>query len=538
MTSDGRTAKLPDVRPHPPQEETLFGHPLGLFLLFCVEMWERFSYYGMRALLVLYLVASVHPKPDASKFVNPGRGWSEEDASILFGLYTGFVYLLPLLGGIVADKLIGTHRSMVLGGIIIAVGHIVLAASGFGELAHNHTGMSLFVLGLVLIILGTGHFKPCVSVMVGQLYPEKDSRRDGAFTIFYMGINLGAFLCSFVCGTLGEKLGWHYGFGSAAVGMIAGLVMYLWLRSRFLAGVGEAPSAVAGARAWVFLPIALLLSGAVAWAYFHGWFGQMQTRLVSLAAWQRNSMILGVVMACLSGAVVFTRKQLPEDRGPTASIFIFLVFNFFFWFAFEQAGSSMNVFTNNHVDRHVGRSEIPTTWFQSVNAGVIILMGPVFSAMWTWLGKRQWKPSQPVKIGLGLILLGLGFAVLTWGASLATLPGAKVSFLFLVGTYVLHTFGELCISPTGLSYVTKAAPAKHVSLLMGIWFVSSFVANLAAGLVASQTKQIEQGKIKLPWSFGGQADFFFLFVVTSLVSGVLILLLTPWLKKLVGNREE
>ncbi len=538
MTSSGLSTDPSAGRVPESNGDTLLGHPRGLFLLFCVEMWERFSYYGMRALLVLYLVKSMSPEPDKNGLVNPGRSWTEAEASVLYGLYTGFVYLFPLLGGMIADKLIGTHRSMILGGIIIAIGHLVLAASGWGDLAHNNTGMSLFVYGLTLIIFGTGHFKPCVSVMVGQIYPEKDPRRDGAFTIFYMGINLGAFLCSFVCGTLGEKWGWHYGFGSAAIGMVAGLGMYLWLRSRFLRGVGEAPSATAGARAWIFLPIALVLSGGVALAYANGWFGQMQAFLSELATWKRNAIVMSIVLLCVSEASIFTLKQLPEDRGPTASIFLFLIFNFFFWLAFEQAGSSMNVFAQNKIDRHIGRWEIPTTWFQSVNAGVIILMGPVFSAMWTWLGQRQLKPSQPVKIGLGLIFLGLGFAVLTWGAATAAHPAAKASFLFLVGAYVLHTFGELCISPTGLSYVTKAAPVKHVSLLMGIWFVSSFVANLAGGLIAARVKSIEQGEIKLPWHFGGQADFFFLFVVSSLVAGVIMLLLTPWAKKLVGNREE
>ena len=538
MTDAELAAAHPDL---PPQRDTatLFGHPDGLFLLCCVEMWERFSYYGMRALLVLYLVAKVNPEPDPSGFVNPGREWTEAEASVLYGWYTGLAYLFPMLGGIVADKLIGTHRSMLLGGTIIALGHIVLAASGFGELAHNHTGMSIFIFGLALIILGTGHFKPCVSVMVGQLYPEKDPRRDGAFTIFYMGINLGAFLCAFVCGTLGEKVGWHYGFGSAAVGMIAGLLMYQLLRSRFLAGVGEAPSRTAGANAWVFLPLSIFLSGSVAWMFSQGWFGFVEGWFSRMASWQANSLLIGLTLACLAWTVIFTLRQAPEDRGPTASIFIFMIFNIFFWLAFEQAGSSMNIFAQNKIDRSWGATrEIPATWFQSVNAGVIILMGPFFAAMWAWLGRRRMNPSQPVKIGLGLILLGMGFAVLTWGAATAVAAGAKASFVFLVGTYVLHTFGELCISPTGLSYVTKAAPVKHVSLLMGIWFASNFVANLGGGLIASQVKKIEAGVITLPWHFGGQADFFFLFVVSSIIPGVLIILMTPWLKKLVGNREE
>src|SRR5215470_16676758 len=220
---------------------TLLGHPGGLFLLFLVEMWERFSYYGMRGLLVLYLVQSAAAVPDATGLVNPGRGWSRADASLLYGWYTGLAYLLPIAGGLLADRFLGTHRSMLVGGLLIALGHTVLAVSGLGDLARSHLGMSVFVLGLALIVIGTGHFKPCVSVMVGQLYPQDDPRRDGAFTIFYMGINLGAFLSAFVCGTLGESVGWHWGFGSAAVGMLAGLALYVTFRDRLLGHIGEPP---------------------------------------------------------------------------------------------------------------------------------------------------------------------------------------------------------------------------------------------------------------------------------------------------------
>src|SRR3954468_14584625 len=215
-------------------ERTLLGHPPGLFLLFLVEMWERFSYYGMRGLLVLYLVTPTTEK-------NPGPGWSKYDAANLYGWYTGMAYLLPVFGGLIADKLIGAHRSMLVGGLLILFGHVTLAASGFGSLGHSHAGMSVFVSGLVLIVIGTGHFKPNVSVMVGALYGPKDPRRDGAFTIFYMGINVGAFICAFVCGTLGEKVGWHWGFGAAAVGMLLGLALYVTLRPRLLGDIGHAP---------------------------------------------------------------------------------------------------------------------------------------------------------------------------------------------------------------------------------------------------------------------------------------------------------
>ncbi|HJW68928.1 MAG TPA: oligopeptide:H+ symporter, partial [Candidatus Binatia bacterium] len=242
---------------------TILGHPAGLFLLFLVEMWERFSYYGMRGLLVLYLVQSATPAPDASGLINPGRGWSRADASMLYGWYTGLAYLLPIAGGVVADRFLGTHRSMVAGALLIALGHLVLAVSGLGELARSTLGMTVFILGLALVVIGTGHFKPCVSVMVGQLYPHGDGRRDGAFTIFYMGINLGAFLSAFVCGTLGERVGWHWGFGSAAVGMLAGLALYTSLRPRFLADVGLPPP---GARNLLPVTLAGGATAAVAFA--------------------------------------------------------------------------------------------------------------------------------------------------------------------------------------------------------------------------------------------------------------------------------
>src|SRR3989442_1658771 len=402
---------------------TLLGHPAGLFLLFFVEMWERFSYYGMRGLLVLYLVQSTHPQPDPTGFVNPGRGWSRGDASLLYGWYTGLAYLLPIVGGWIADRLLGTHRSMVIGGLLIALGHLVLAVSGVGSLARTDAGMSVFVFGLALIVIGTGHFKPCVSVMVGQLYEPGDARRDGAFTIFYMGINLGAFLSAFVCGTLGE-------------------------------------------------------------------------------------------------------------RGPTATIFVFMLFNAVFWLAFEQAGSSLNLFTDLHTNRMLGGFEVPTTWFQSVNAGLIFLLAPLFAGLWSWLGHRGRDPGQPVKIALGLGFLSLGYVFMVWAGRVAADPGVKASMAFVLATYFWHTVGELCLSPTGLSYVTKAAPDRYVSFLMGVWFISTFLANLGGGLVASQVEAIERGEIALPWHLGGQADFFMLFVVSAGAAGLLIFLLAPRLGRL------
>lgn len=542
-------------------ETTFLGHPTGLFLLFLVEMWERFSYYGMRALLVLYLTSPVSgmrkpPVGEAAGF-NPGPGWSDGDASTLYGWYTGLAYLTPVLGGIIADKLIGTHRSMVVGGVLIMLGHLALAVSGMGALNQTPLGMSVFIAGLAVIVLGTGHFKPSVSVMVGQLYPPGDPRRDGAFSIFYMGINLGAFLCAFVCGTLGEKVGWHWGFGSAAVGMFLGLALYLALRPVFLRGVGLPPATSKSNWSGGFIGISLALAAMAGMLFHYGVFGSVQSAMSDFVAkYPTGAIALGVSLffAAVVAAGGFVFAQRPEDRGPVATIFIFMFFNAFFWLAFEQAGSSMTLFTDRYTDTRIGTWEMPTSWFQSVNPAIIFIFAPVFAVLWTWLGKRRANPSQPVKIALGLILLGIGFVVLVLGArtinvtpavqgGAAEVVNTKAAVWFLLGAYLFHTLGELCLSPTGLSYVTKAAPVKFVSLLMGIWFISSFIANLGGGLIASQTEKIESGAVKLPWSLGAttgsiQADFFFLFVVTSIVAGLVILALSPLLKMLMRNPND
>jgi POT family proton-dependent oligopeptide transporter len=616
--------------------KTLLGHPIGLFLLFLVEMWERFSYYGMRGLLVLYLTCPnsgmAEPPPGKHAGFNPGPGWSDASASTLYGWYAGMAYLTPILGGIIADKLIGTHRSMLVGAIVIASGHVALALSGLPGLHATPAGMSVFIFGLVLIVLGTGHFKPSVSVMVGQLYPAGDPRRDSAFSIFYMGINLGAFLCNIVCGLLAYRVGWHWGFGAAAIGMLAGLALYMFCRPRYLRNIGDPPPGK-GSAAPVFIVGAFALSAAFA-AFFHfDGFGKLGEATSSLSkgigVWMLPAVVFvgalitagwcalslkkkapedrlpmgaigaaaaamvavpivvwflgvqagptltgvstnpdlaygatlgslpndahGVAMAAFGLAVAalfmnlalwFSLGQKHGDRGPTATIFIFMAFNAFFWIAFEQAGSSVNLFTDRYADRSFMGGQIDTPLFQSVNPLLIIIGAPLFAVLWGFLGKRRMNPSQPIKIALGLLFLAFGYVFIWFGArQVSVAPDgvtvlAKTSMLFVVAMYFWHTVGELCLSPTGLSYVTKAAPVRFVSLLMGIWFISSFIANLGGGLLAAQVKNIESGALKLPWHFGGQADFFFLFVVSSTGAAVLILVLTPFLKKLMRSATD
>ncbi|MYG13155.1 MAG: peptide MFS transporter, partial [Gammaproteobacteria bacterium] len=414
-------------------------HPKGLWVLFIAEMWERFSYYGMRALLVLYLISSTSEElAGGAANLNPGFGWSEESAYLLYGIYTWAVYLTPIAGGWLADRFLGTHRSMIVGGWIIAAGHILLAGTELfgitaGAAVTLQTGpgaLLCFVGGLALIVIGTGFFKPCVSVMVGQLYGPNDERRDGGFTIFYMGINVGALLAPLTAGTLGETVGWHWGFGSAAIGMILGITLYQGFRSRYLEGIGLPPKAE---------PKAVEEAAP--------------RPPLSRVEWQRIGVIL--VLA--------------------------FVANIAFWAAFEQAGSSMNVFAAQNTDRTLWGlldTPFPATWYQSVNPAAIIIFAPVFAWLWVFLNHRGLNPSTPTKFALGLWLLGLAFLSMVFGAMDAQDGLAAPHWLLI--TFVVYTWGELCLSPVGLSMVTKLAPVHLQSLMMGLWFFSFSLSNLLA----------------------------------------------------------
>jgi POT family proton-dependent oligopeptide transporter len=380
--------------------------------------------------------------------------------------------------------------------------------------------------------------------MVGALYPPGDPRRDGAFTIFYMGINLGAFICAFVCGTLGEKVGWHWGFGAAAVGMILGLILYVAARPKLLGHVGEPPPGRPN-YAPLFLAAALVIAAAVGTLFHYDAFarlGAQADRLTATTVGHAVAVILPwlLVAVVLAWAVRFVLKQSPADRGPTAAILIFILFNAVFWLAFEQAGSSLNLFAAEMTDRRIGSWEMPATWFQSVGPLLIILLAPAFAALWSALARRNLNPAMPTKIALALFLLGGGYVFMVVGA-LGTSPAHRAGMFWLVATYTLHTLGELCISPTGLSFVTRAAPARYVSFLMGVWFLSNALANKLGGQIAGQIEKIESGRVTLFWyrwfKLGGQADFFLLFVISSIAAGFLVLLLTPLLKRLIAGRE-
>ncbi|HEX6534894.1 MAG TPA: peptide MFS transporter [Gemmatimonadaceae bacterium] len=502
-------------RPPVLDDRWLLGHPRGLGLLFAAEMWERFSFYGMRALLVLYLVNYLK--------------WDTPRATSLYGTYNMLVYLMPLIGGYLADRFIGTRRSLVIGAIIISLGHFTLAMPG----------MTTFYIGLGLIIIGTGFFKPNVSTMVGQIYREGDTRRDAGFTIFYMGINLGAFLGPIICGYLAQTpgYGWHWGFAAAGVGMVLGLIVYLALRDKYLPGIGLAPEQRAGAQSAAERAAAAEEKGNPAHAIGGAIVG-------GVLAWLLGG---GGILAPFVGAVVGAAIGLTvlgtrgEERRRVIALFVVFFFVVFFWAAYEQAGSSMSLFADKFTNLQLGSLRLRSSWFQSVNPAVILIFAPVFAWLWVKLGERGREPSTPMKMVLGLTFLGLGFVVLMIGGSHAD-AGAKVSPLWLVGAFTFHTWGELCLSPVGLSYVTKVAPWRFASMLMGAWFMALAVAEKLAGWLAGFTPTPGEAPAHAARGIGGYLQhvsatnhgFFSIFFVSSIVAALVMLLFVPLLKRLTA----
>lgn len=496
-------------------DATFFGHPRGLGLLFAAEMWERFSYYGMRALLVLYLVNVL--------------AWNKADAASLYGTYTMLVYLTPLIGGYLADRYLGTHRSLLIGGAVIACGHFALALPG----------MQAFYAGLALIIIGTGFFKANVSTMVGQLYQAGDTRRDSGFTIFYMGINTGGFLGPLVCGYLAqsERFGWHWGFGAAGVGMTIGLIMYVIFKRRYLGTIGDEPAGRVNATSDALVSSNTSNDNTLR----NGIVGAV---LGAILAWFLSGSFLGIIVGVIIGGslAISILGTHGEERNRVIALFIVAFFIVFFWLAFEQAGSSMTLFADKNTNLELGSFHIPSTWFQSVNSFFIITLAPVFAWIWVMLGKRNKEPNTLFKMFLGLVLIGVGFGFLVIGGAEAD-TGVKVSPLFLIAAYLLHTMGELCLSPVGLSYVTKVAPIKFASLMMGVWFLANAVANKIAGFLAGYTPLPGEAPAEPSAGLGGflqqvsatNRGFFSIFVVSSLAAAALLLLCIPLLKRLTKS---
>ena len=447
-------------------QKTILGHPVGLYVLFFTEMWERFSFYGMRALLVLYMVDYlIHRVQTGTTQVFGfmplqhtlesvfGPMAIQPLSSQIYGLYTGFVYLTPFFGGMLADRLLGQRKTVVVGGVLMAIGHFLMAIE------------SMFLVALCFLIVGNGCFKPNISTQVGNLYPPGDPRRDRAFTIFYMGINLGAFFSPLVCGTLGQIYGWHYGFAAAGVGMVVGLLLYLW-GQKYLAEDQLSRARQAHTEHAKFTP----------------------------AQWKA---IVGLVVLCM--------------------------LNIVFWGVYEQQGNTIQLFADRNTDWHVFGWEMPSTWFQSVNPMFIFLFTPLLNLFWGWQSARGKEPASVTKMAIGCGLLGISFLPLIYiTAGLGA--DQRISFLWLVGGTFVYTMGELYLSPIGLSLVTKAAPARLVSMLMGMWFLSSFFGNFLSGYLGTYYEKISR------------EAFFLMLMALGIASGVAIVAVRNPLRKAIGQK--
>jgi POT family proton-dependent oligopeptide transporter len=564
-------------------------HPKGLFVLFFTEMWERFSYYGMRALLVLYVMQAL--KYDKT-YAQDG----------VYGSYTGLIWLTPIFGGYIADRFWGNRRSIIVGGFLMAIGQFIMFISGslYENIPLSH---GVMWLGLVVLILGMGLFKPNISTMVGQLYPQADRRLDSAYTIFYMGINLGAFIGPLICGAVGEKYAadgesvrgaFKWAFMAAGIAMLLGTLTFIWLKNKYVVdpngnGIGILPNkareaAQTGKREstgtsitqvliWSVIGLAAIL--AFKYLLDMDWIG---------------SFIYGVPIA-ICGLIITDKTLTPAERGKIIVIFISAFFVIFFWAAFEQAGSSLTLFAKDNTDRAypintqlgtvillitaVGAllyyilqrmmeiptelkriftglaifaillavyyyiqgtpynlQEIPASWFNSVNSMWLIIMAPILAQLWTAMGKKGIEPSSPKKQALGLIMLMLGYILIAWGVKDITGP---VSMLWLLGLYLLHTIGELCLSPIGLSLVNKLAPARFASILMGVWFLSNAVANKFGGKLAALIPDEKKSTTFAGFEITNLYDFFMVFVVLSGVAAVLLFMLSYWMEKRMGD---
>lgn len=440
------------------QSEEVVGHPRGLFVLFYAEMWERFSYYGMRALLILYL----------TKF------WLFDDSksSLIYGAYTSLVYITPVLGGYIADRWLGQRKAVLFGGVVLALGHLFMAVEGAQGITdplvkQADPAINVFWLALSLIIVGSGFLKANISVIVGQLYGMKDTRRDAAYTIFYMGVNSGAALGTILVGYLGETIGWSWGFGLAGIGMVLGLIIFM-IGKPALKGKGEPPALLDRKHEMVLYAIGAASVGVI-WLLI-----QYQSVI--------QSMLILTGIALLAYVLYEAWKLPKEPRERIFAILFLIALNPIFWGLFEQAGGSLSLYTEKFVDR----GGVPTSLFQSINPIYIVLLGPVFAGLWTWLGKRGLEPSAPAKFGLALVQVGLGFLVFVWGAQAVGVAAmTPVLFVFLI--YLLHTTGELCLSPVGLSAMTRLAPLHLGSLIMGAWFYMTAVGNFVAGKIGEAT---------------------------------------------------
>ena len=489
-----------------PQSEFL-GHPRGLYTLFMTEMWERFSYYGMRALLVLFMVDQVE---------NGGLGFTDQTATAIYGLYTAAASLMALPGGWIADRLTGSQRAVWFGGLTIMMGHFVLAVPNVGA----------FFLGLIFVAAGTGLLKPNISALVGELYGSNDERRDAGFTIFYMGINIGAAIGPLACGWLARG-SWHYGFAAAGVGMLVGLIQFRANRG-FLGEAGLGAEAAANQqpgfrfKAWTAIgAFAALVLGLLA----AGLMGWIQFDAVRLA--RGMTTVIGLIAIGYFALLFLFGGLTRDERGRVIVILALFLAAAMFWAGFEQAGSSLNLFAERYTIREFGEFVIPAAWFQSLNPIFIIVLAPLYSMLWVALARRHLNPAAPLKFAGGLVILGGGFAVMI-GASSLVAAGDQVLPTWLFFTYLLHTMGELALSPVGLSSVSRLAPRRYVGQMMGVWFLATSLGYIVAGLIAGEFNA--DAVAEMP-------GLYTQIVLTTVGSGVLLALCAKPLKRLMAGRD-
>ncbi len=503
-----------------PPDKTLGGHPSGLYVLFGSEMWERFSFYGMRALLVLYLTK--HLK------------MTDDDAGAIYGTYTGLVYVTPLLGGFLADKFLGQRKAILIGGIVMAMGHFAMAFE------------PLLYLALGLLIVGNGFFKANISTMVGNLYGKEDARRDGGYTIFYMGINLGALAAPLVCGTLGERVGWHYGFAAAGVGMVLGLASFVFFQRSLVGGFppdrsGDPRPRLSTVDYVQVALIAALCLGAVygateAWPTIRPIWNPPGLRPGATLAYHASAAIGIVALLFWASGRRSARAVAEEDGGGARTSFTFedyqriaviaiaTAFAVIFWAGFEQAGNTLTLFADRKTDRRILGYSFPASYFQTVNPSLIVLMAPFFTAIWTALGRTRAHISSTAKLGIGLVWVGLGYIIMYAASRRFDESGSPVGPQWLASVYLLHTIGELCLSPIGLSLVNKLAPARIASMMMAVWFLAPSLGNYLGGTLDSILKAYN---INL-WVF---------LIFIPIGSGLVMLALNPLLRKMSHGRD-
>ena len=485
------------------QTSQFLGHPAGLFVCFLTEMWERFSYYGMRALLIFYLT----------------KHWEFSDASsyLIYGAYTSLVYIMPVFGGMLADQVLGSKKAVTYGAILLVLGHTGMTVE---------SEVQIFYLSLALIISGVGFLKPNISTLVGALYEEGDPRRDSGFTIFYMGINIGAFSATLLCGYLGETYGWAYGFGAAGIGMLFGLVIFLFGQP-YLQGLAGPPSNLYKEKNFGI--------SNENWAYISGilmvlvsWFLVQNQQLV-------GSLLGGFGAICIGGWLLYTLLKCPPiERDRLIVVGILILFSLMFWALFEQAGSSLNILTDRGVDRSLLGWTVPASMFQSLNALFIFTLAPFFAMLWIALAKRNMEPSTPLKFAIGIIFVGLGFLVLV--AGMESSDGVQTAVIWIILIYLLHTLGELCLSPVGLSSVTKLSPQRIVGVMMGMWFFASAAGNYVAGLIARATSSNSMSSTNETFDLVQKASFVEVYTNVGLMAvgcGIVLALITPILKRLM-----